>query len=766
MKKVFKIIGIVFASVVLLLICLLAYLKFVFDPNQFKAQIIDYVQEKKQRTLAINGDIQLTIFPQLGVDLSKVSLSAHQSTEPFASLEKASVSLALIPLLKKQLLVDQMRFDGVQLLYTRDAKGQSNLDDLLSQDSNQNINQNTENNSNQMRFDVKGIVINNADVTIHDAQNNFHAQAKNLQLTSGRLADKTATNIELSTQLISSKPQANVQINLASKLYFDLQAQEIKLDQFNFSLKGILENKKVENIIKANTLQANRGEKTFSLDVNALEIKGQTQLGDDLAQLSVNVPSLQVSDNRAVGKTISGDMKLMGKNNLKADFTIANVSGTASNIQLEQVAFNAQLKQGDRSEQTIKATLQSALNIDMTAERIDMPRFNLTLHVNDPSLAQKDITLPINGEVNVNLKTKTLRSDFQGQVDDSKLKATLTIFGFDQPAFAFTTDIDQLNLDRYLGDTSNSKKPNKVADPTFNFSALKTLNANGKISIGALQIQGIKLNALQLPIRANKGKIELADFSAQLYQGTMKGSASLNANNNSVTLQHTMNNININPLMQDAISKDVVEGRGDIVMNVQTQGNNMSEFKQALNGKISLNLVDGAVKGINLAKSLRDFKNKFLAKSDQTQTANMTEKTDFSAMSASILFSKGIGQSDDLHLQSPFLRVGGAGNINLHKDSLDYIAKVTVVNTSTGQAGKELAQLKDLTIPIRLYGPFDKIDYQIQFSQISSEAIKSIIKEKTAPIIDEKKKELEEKKNEVEEKLKNQLKDKLKGIFK
>ena len=206
------------------------------------------------------------------------------------------------------------------------------------------------------------------------------------------------------------------------------------------------------------------------------------------------------------------------------------------------------------------------------------------------------------------------------------------------------------------------------------------------------------------------------------------------------------------------MKKDIVEGRGNLSLNINSHGKRVSQFKDNLNGTIRTQLLDGAVKGINLAKSLRDFKAKILNKTDQQQAANQLEKTDFSAMSASINFADGIGNSDDLELKSPFLRVGGKGQVNLRNSSLDYTARATIVNTSAGQDGADLAQLKDLTIPVRISGPFDKIGYQLQFAQIGSEALKSVLKAKTAPIIEEKKKELKEKVNE-------KLKDALKGLF-
>jgi AsmA protein len=109
-------------------------------------------------------------------------------------------------------------------------------------------------------------------------------------------------------------------------------------------------------------------------------------------------------------------------------------------------------------------------------------------------------------------------------------------------------------------------------------------------------------------------------------------------------------------------------------------------------------------------------------------------------------------------MMSPFLRVSGSGQVDLPKNSLDYVAKATVVNTATGQEGKELAELKDLSIPVRIVGQFDHLNYQLQFAQISSEALKSALKAKAAPVIEEQKKELKEKLNE-------EVRNKLKGLL-
>jgi AsmA protein len=247
-------------------------------------------------------------------------------------------------------------------------------------------------------------------------------------------------------------------------------------------------------------------------------------------------------------------------------------------------------------------------------------------------------------------------------------------------------------------------------------------------------------------------------IAAQLYQGSVAGNMGFDVDGNRFQMQQNLSNVQINPILVDFMQKDIVEGRGNLNVNINTHGKRVSQFKDNLNGNVRTQLTDGAVKGINLAKSLRDFKAKILNKADQQQAANKNEKTDFSAFSVSMQFVDGVGNSDDLDMKSPFLRVGGKGQVNLRNSSLDYTARTTIVNTSAGQDGADLSQLKDLSIPVRISGPFDKLGYQILFSQIGSEALKSAFKAKAAPVLEEKKKELKEKVNE-------ELKGKLKGLF-
>ena len=64
----------IFAALILLLLIVVISLPFIIDPNQYKGQIISQVKKETGRELAIPGDIKLSLFPWLGVQLGEVSL--------------------------------------------------------------------------------------------------------------------------------------------------------------------------------------------------------------------------------------------------------------------------------------------------------------------------------------------------------------------------------------------------------------------------------------------------------------------------------------------------------------------------------------------------------------------------------------------------------------------------------------------------------------------------------------------------------------------
>jgi AsmA protein len=362
----------------------------------------------------------------------------------------------------------------------------------------------------------------------------------------------------------------------------------------------------------------------------------------------------------------------------------------------------------------------------------------------------KSLVVNLGGAARLDLAKQDAHLDLSGKIDDSPLKAKLGISHFDAPAYDFDIAIEQLDVDRYLAPTKTEvKQPEKPLD----FSFLKNLNANGQLSIGTLKVANIKSSNLKLNVRAGGGNLNVAPISANFYQGKLNGAISLHgAGTPRVALKQNLVGVSVGPMLKDAANVDMLEGRGNVALDVNAQGATVSAMKKALQGSAALNLHDGALKGVNIAGAIRSAKAKFGSpQGETTQAANAADRTDFSELKASFQINNGIAHNEDLSAKSPLLRLAGNGDVNIGESAMNYLAKATVVASLEGQGGKELSALKGMTVPVRITGPFAGLKYSLDFNAMASEAVKQ---------------KVEQKKEEIKSRLGEELKGGLKGLFK
>ncbi len=115
-----------------LIVVAVIVLPLIIDPNDYKDEIATAVREKTGRTLEIEGDISLSVFPWLGLDIGPTRLSnAEGFAEPdMASMDAVQVRIKLVPLLSKQLEVDTVKLSGLKLNLAKDKSGRTNWADL------------------------------------------------------------------------------------------------------------------------------------------------------------------------------------------------------------------------------------------------------------------------------------------------------------------------------------------------------------------------------------------------------------------------------------------------------------------------------------------------------------------------------------------------------------------------------------------------------------------------------------------------------------
>ena len=90
------------------------------------------------------------------------------------------------------------------------------------------------------------------------------------------------------------------------------------------------------------------------------------------------------------------------------------------------------------------------------------------------------------------------------------------------------------------GGEGRRAKPGAQQETPVDLSALKGLNANGKLHVGALQVRGLKLADVRAEVKAANGRADIAPHSANLYEGKVAGALSLQADGNRITLKEDL----------------------------------------------------------------------------------------------------------------------------------------------------------------------------------------------------------------------------------
>jgi AsmA protein len=441
----------------------------------------------------------------------------------------------------------------------------------------------------------------------------------------------------------------------------------------------------------------------------------------------------------------------MDFSNLQLKLSAHSFEASPKAFKTPALSLQASLGQGT---QVITAKLGSALSGDLDSKAYELNGLSIDLALPNP--AGGTMALSAKGKASVNLAHEVLHAALTGKLDTTSFDAKLGLTKFAQPAYSFDIALGDLDADRYMAKSTQPAAKAAAAsgpEPTIDLSALQSLDAKGSLKVASLKIANIRASNNRLELLAKGGKAELNPLSATLYGGNLSGALSASHSQPPrMTAKATLGNIQIGPLLKDAIDKQPVDGKGNVVLDLSASGATVTQLKKGLNGTASFALKDGAINGINLAAALR--KAKLMSSQG---AAEAQEKTDFTELSGSFKISNGVAHNDDLSAKTPLFRLGGNGDINIGSSSLDYTAKATVVPTLQGQGGPELQELKGLTVPVILSGPFSAIQWRVDLASMANNRAKELVEERKKQLSDEMQRKLDAQKEQLQDRLKGLL---------
>jgi len=756
--------------VVLLVAAAVAVSKFV-DPNAFKPDIERAAKEATQRTLKLEGNLGLAFFPSLGVTLGRATLSERASNREFASLEAGKVSVALIPLLRREIVVDEVRITGLKANIVRGKDGRLNIEDLAGAGAAAAEAPPAGKPAPRpaapavagrpaVRIDISGLRIDHAALSYHDERSGQTFEVSDLDLRTGRIASDTPGTLHVSAVLRGKKPAIDLKTELGGDYRFNLEKSTFALNGLDAKVSGAAAGVSDLAVALKGSVAADAARGKFGVRSLALDARGR--LGEQSFETTLSSPALALDAGTASGETVQADAKLTAPSrSVTAHAKATGLRGSAKQVSIRDLALDFDAREGDLS---AKGKLTTALEAGVAAGRYELARLGGTVSAKLPALPGKTLEVSFKGAAQADLPAERVAGELTAKLDDTNLKAKFGMEKFAAPRYTFDVAIDRLDVDRYLppsGGAAGAAAPAKAgaeADTPIDFSPLRDLAADGRLRVGALTAHRVKATDIELPLHVAGGRLESGPQRAKLYGGTLAGALTLDAKGNHVAVKEDLRGVAIGPLVKVLLQRDAAEGRGDVALDLTAAGASVNAMKRSLAGTARVSFKNGALKGINLTETLRRTRAALGSKSAASQPADPSQKTEFGDLSASFRVKNGVAHNDDLKAVSPFYHVTGAGDIDIGASRVDYKVKAAVVKGAPG-----LGELAGLTVPVKVSGPFDALKYEIQYGELVREKAKQRIIERLGGKPGESAAEAAREK--AKQKAEEKLKEKLRGLF-
>ena len=393
--RIAKWIAIAAGSLLLLLAAGVFVLTSVIDPNRYRGPVERIVGDLTGRPLAIEGDLQITWYPWLGVRMGRARLDNRPggSGPPLAEWESLAVAAKLLPLLEGQVVVDRIRLQSPHIRLFRDREGDFNWEGLgprgaasaaAAGDSATNASPKGKGLRSPPR--IAGLEIRDGVVDYSDEASGRRVSLSGLSLDMGEW--RAGQPLPISTRFVAhtdSLPPKGLAIELeVPELNVSLDPLRVttpkaKLRMADARVEGEFNFEQTSEATAATVGMTPRGPAVGM--TRRSPTVGITARG----AIDIHVPSVRkLAADLALNQTLPRDPTTLGPLELTTQWTYTDGALTARpvTVRLDDVNFNGWVERG--------APPQSDWRFELHGDRIDLGRY-----VNVDTTSTKPFELPV-----------------------------------------------------------------------------------------------------------------------------------------------------------------------------------------------------------------------------------------------------------------------------------------------------------------------------------------------------------------------------------
>ena len=715
MSRALKILGILVVTAVAVTIFAAIVFVLVFDPNDYRDKISEGVREATGRELVIEGDLELSLFPWLAIELGRTQLGNAPGFDdtPFASFDSARLSVRVMPLLlRREVVIGTAALDSLRVNLQVRKDGTGNWEDFGEAGEVQEAEPGTpeaEAAGPSATIDVASVAVTDAALSYSDASSGDRFELTGLNLTSGRIAAGEAVPLDGGFAFRLDPAGLSGEVDIEVVVAFDADAAAISISDLNIGGR-------VDGVAEVPA--------TFRLAAAAIRLQTEAQSAD-VGEINLQLMSVD----------LLADVE---------PFSYAGEPQPSATIGI--AAF---------SPRTLMQEL--AIEVPPTA---------------DPDVLDK---LIVDAKAKVGANAIML-SDLKLVIDDTTFTGKLSVPRSADGTFELDLAGDSIDLARYMAPAGEEAAAGEAGGETIEIPVelIRAMNARGNLSIASASLGNILFEKVTLGVNSANGRLRMYPIAADFFDGGYRGDVRIDASGEvpSISVNEKIANVSLKPMMKAVYDVENVTGTVNGTFRLGGSGADMDAIRRDLDGDLSFELLDGAWEGTDVWYELR--KARALIRGEAAPAAPATPRTRFSSTKASGKVTDGVMRNDDFFAELPFMQVSGKGTVNFVEASVDYTVTGRFLEKPEFMTDVSQDELDDFTkavIPFRITGPLAdpgiRPDVEEMLKDRAEEEAKKAIMDKLLGDEKEPPPEGEEPQEEkdVEDQLKDEAKKRLRDLL-